>query len=149
MSGQSKTSPTIELRLHVTTRADSLSHHEVAAGVVVPGHVEVAASVVVEVDVGKVVCPVLDRIVADAVLACLETSNGRNSRQECNCGGVEKHHDCKRAKRKMVLLRLLISSNVQASPSYTSYLAKESWLHLPERACYLLTTILSFFSSAA
>jgi hypothetical protein len=149
MSGQPKTSNSSELSLHVTTRSDSLAHHEIATGIVVPCHVEVAASVVVEVDFSIVVCPVLDRIVADAVLACLETSDGRNSREECNCGGVEKHHDCTRAKRKMVLLRLLVSSNVQASPSYTSYLAKENWLHLPERACYLLTTILSFSSSAA
>jgi len=62
--------------LHVTSRSIPLPNHKVTTRPVIPSHIEVAASIVVEVNVGEVVGPVLDCV--DAILAGLKSTFDRS-----------------------------------------------------------------------
>jgi hypothetical protein len=63
--------------IHVATRSVPLPDHKVSSRIVIPRHIEVPASIVVEVDIRVVIGPVLNRV--DAVLAGLERAFRRGS----------------------------------------------------------------------
>jgi hypothetical protein len=53
--------------LHVTSRSIPFANNKIATAPIIPRHVEVSPGVVIEINVSKVIGPILDRI--DAVLA--------------------------------------------------------------------------------
>jgi hypothetical protein len=84
--------------LHVSGWSVSLSNHKVASRPVVPCHVEVPSSIVPEFDIGKVVCPVLNRIEVIVVLTSFKSrlrrslGDGRNSSKDSHYNRCERQH---------------------------------------------------------
>jgi hypothetical protein len=88
-----------ESHLHVAARAIPFSNHKVSTKAVIPCYIKISTSIVVEIDVGEVIGPILDGI--EAVLASLQCvfDRGRTGSAEERCCDAdnrkELHNDMK------------------------------------------------------
>jgi hypothetical protein len=93
--------------LHVSRGPNALSHDKVPTSIVVPSDVEVTICIVLEVNIGEVVRPVLYRVVANAILACLKTWVSRcgycdvRESEESTCDSRERMHGERRTAMKL------------------------------------------------
>jgi hypothetical protein len=100
---------------HVSARPVTLSNNKVSTGVVIPRHIEVTTSVIVEFDIGKVVGPILNCIESALTLLKLwlrgSNSHTVESRNDSdNNYGEGKHDDGKSRQVESVVMSALVGS---------------------------------------
>jgi hypothetical protein len=121
---------------HVSARSVTLSDYEVATRVVIPRHIEVTAGVVVELDIGKVVGPVLNRI--ESALTLLETwlrSSNSHTDQSRDCAennsseGKHVGGKSRRIERVADVALLDPVDSVSAEPFYSFSSTRDAFSH--------------------